>query len=584
MERRLAAIFAADVAGYSRLMEQDEIGTLRTLTAHRKVMDHLIAEHGGRIANTAGDSVLAEFPSVVDAVQCAVAVQEKLWEASASLGDEPRLQFRIGVHVGDVMIKGGDLLGGGVNITARIQALAQPGGICISGDAHAHVRKAIPLTFTDCGQQHLKNINEPVRVYAIAAPGVADRLTQGVIPRIALPDKPSIAVLPFTNMSTASEQEYFADGIVEDIITALSHFPRLFVIARNSTFTYKGRAIDIRAVGRELGVRYVLEGSIRTAGGRLRITGQLIDAETGVHLWADRFEGVLEEVFEFQDEVTRNVVGAIMPSVTAAEIERTQRKRPESLDAYDLYLRALPAIREMTLAGNNQALALVHQALKINPRYSVMAGLGAWIYTLRIAQGWCTNPEAERSQALDLARQAIANGQNDADALSMAGYTLGFLGERLREGLAAVDRAINLNPNSALSYANAGWLKAYLGRADQAIADFERSIRLSPRDPSLFRAEAGLCFAFLLEGNLERSIDTGRSALFSNPNFTPTHRALASTLGHAGKLDEAKQVVDALLQLVPGLTVSSFAQQTLFRYSGKLEVILEGLRRAGLPP
>jgi adenylate cyclase len=305
VERRLAAIFAADVAGYSRLVSQDEAGTLRTLAAAREVMDGLIRDHGGRIANTAGDSVLAEFPSAVDAVQCAVAVQEKLAEASAGEPEDRRLQFRVGVHVGDVVVRGGDLLGEGVNVAARLEGLAEPGRIAISGAAHGYVRKALPLAYTDLGEQHVKGIDEPVRAYAVEAAIVelGEPSTRRSKP-LPLPDRPSIAVLPFTNLSGDPEQDYFCDGLVEDIITALSHVPRLFVVARNSTFTYKGRAVDVRTVGQELGVRYVLEGSVRRSGDRLRLTGQLIDAGDGTHLWAERFDGRFEDIFDLQDDMT----------------------------------------------------------------------------------------------------------------------------------------------------------------------------------------------------------------------------------------------------------------------------------------
>lgn len=396
-------------------------------------------------------------------------------------------------------------------------------------------------------------------------------------------ERPSIAVLPFTNLGSDREQEYFADGIVEDITTALGHFRRVFVIARNSAFTYKGRAVDVRDVGRDLGVRYVLEGSIRKAGQRLRITAQLIEAETGIQLWADRLEGMLDDVFGFQDEVTKSVIGAIAPRVMAAEVERARRKRSESLDAYDLYLRALPAIREMTIEGNDLALALVDRALRMDPNYAVMAGLGAWAYTLRGAQNWSVDTAGERQKGLDLARRAIAKGQDDSEALSMAGYTLGFLGEQLHEGLHAISRAISLNPNSSLAYANSGWLKSYLGETKEGILDFEEALRLSPREPTSFRIEAGLCFALILEGDLMRAIAAGRSAVEGNLNFAPAHRALAAALALSGRHEEARQVVGRLLRLVPNLTVTSFARQTLFRHSGKLALILEGLRRSGLP-
>src|SRR5215208_2518701 len=445
IERRLAAIFAADVAGYSRLMSQDEIGTLRTLTAHREIMDGLIAEHGGRIANTAGDSVLAEFPSAVDAVQCAVAVQEKLAEDNAGVPEDRRLQFRIGVHVGDVVVRGGDLLGDGVNVAARLEALAEPGGIAISGAAHGYVRKALPLTYTDLGEQHVKNIDEPIRTYAVGAAVALPASTASVLKPLPLPDKPSIAVLPFTNMSGDPEQEYFADGIVEDIITALSRFKWLSVIARNSSFTYKGRAVDVKQVGRELGVRYVLEGSVRKAATRLRIAGQLIEASTGAHLWADRFEGDLEQVFELQDQVTSSVVGAIAPKLQQAEMERASRKPTESLDAYDTLLRGIAVAGEVTAsevtqAQYEEALRLFYRAIELDPSYATAFAWAAQCYAVRKVNGWMANPEREMAEACRLARRAIDLGHDDAVALCLAGWTIGYVGRDLRAGATLTER------------------------------------------------------------------------------------------------------------------------------------------------
>ena len=335
--RRLVAVFAADVEGYSRLMGADEVATLKGLTERRAILDRFIGEHRGRIANTAGDSVLAEFGSAVDAVQCAVEAQEAFAKANTGLSPERHLNFRIGIHVGDIMVKAGDLFGDGVNIAARLQTIASAGGVCISGAAHDHVRKILPYVFVDLGAQHVKNIEDPVRAFAMGSPGNAGTAAPGSSGRqhasslrdanepLPLPDKPSIAVLPFQNMSGDPEQEYFADGVVEEIITALSRFQHLFVIARNSSFTYKGKSVGVKQIGRELGVRYVLEGSVRKAASRVRITGQLIDASTGAHLWADRFEGGLEDIFDLQDKVTASVVGAVAPKVELAEIERAQR-------------------------------------------------------------------------------------------------------------------------------------------------------------------------------------------------------------------------------------------------------------------
>jgi len=355
ISRRLVAVFAADVEGYSRLMGADEVGTLKGLTERRAILDGIIGEHGGRIANTAGDSVLAEFGSAADAVQCAVEAQTALAEANASLAPERRISFRIGVHIGDVLIRAGDMFGDGVNIAARLQSVAKPGSVCISGATYDQVRKTLPMTFVDLGVQHVKNIQEPIRAYQVGSPcetreaapaRVAD--TESPPP---LPDRPSIAVLPFENMSGDPEQEYFADGMVEEIITALSRFKSLFVIARNSSFTFKGKAVDIKEVGRRLGVRYVLEGSVRKASGKVRITGQLIDTVTGAHIWADRFERDLTDIFALQDDVTVAVVAAIQPKLLQTEIGMAARRRPENLTAYDFYLRALPQFYLATREG-----------------------------------------------------------------------------------------------------------------------------------------------------------------------------------------------------------------------------------------
>src|ERR1700738_752917 len=369
VSRRLVAIFAADVEGYSRLMGADEVGTLWDLTERRAILDKFISDHRGRIANTAGDSVLAEFASAVDARQCAVEAQAALAGANATLSPERHINFRIGIHVGDVMVKGGDLFGDGVNIAARLQAIASAGGTCISSVAYDQVRKILPLAFTDLGAQQVKNIEESVRAYVVTSKGAATAHTAsfaaapGSNSPLPLPDRPSIAVLPFQNMSGDPEQDYFADGIVEDIITALSRFKSLFVIARNSSFTFKGKAVDIKKVGQELGVRYVLEGSIRKAGGRVRITGQLIDAASGAHLWADKFDGSLEDVFDLQDRITMSVVAAIAPKLDQAEIERSRRKPTEKLDAYDYYLRGLAVVEGATKDENEGALRLFYKAI-----------------------------------------------------------------------------------------------------------------------------------------------------------------------------------------------------------------------------
>ena len=455
--RKLAAIFAADVAGYSRLMGLDEIGTLRLLTAHREIMDALITEHGGRIANTAGDSLMAEFPSAVDAVQCATQVQVRLAQANEGLPAERRLEFRIGVHVGDVMIRGADLFGDGVNIAARLQSLAKPGGVCISGAVHDHVRKVLPLRSTELGPQTVKNIDEPVRAHLVwsgETPEDDAALDAGRPKPLPLPDKPSIAVLPFTNMSGDPEQEYFADGLVEDIITALSRVRSFFVIARNSSFTYKGRAVDVRQVSRELGVRYVLEGSIRKAGSRIRIVGQLVDATTGHHVWADRFDGDTSDIFELQDKVTESVVGAVEPSIRLEEIRQARIKPTSYITAYDLYLRALPRFYSMTCEGFADVRRLTNEALSIDPDFTLAKALGAYIRSISVSQCW-HEPDDVRV-AVRMAREVLAEARDDPTSLRFAAQVLAYSAKDYERALNAIERSLQLNPNSAQGHTSGG--------------------------------------------------------------------------------------------------------------------------------
>ncbi len=456
-KRRLAAIFAADVEGYSRLMGADEVATLDALTARREILDGLIATHGGRIANTAGDSVLAEFGSAVDAVRCAMEAQGALAQANSTLPESRRINFRMGVHVGDVMVRAGDLFGDGVNIAARLQTLARAGGLCVSSVTYDQVRKILPLSFADLGVQTVKNIEEPIRAYEVraqgelASSGFEDLSSLGDRKPLALPDKPSIAVLPFQNMSGDPEQEYFADGMVEEIITALSRFKSLFVIARNSSFTFKGRAVDIKEVGRRLGVRYVLEGSVRKASGKVRITGQLVDAVTGAHIWADRFERDLTDVFALQDEVTVAVVSAIQPKLLQTEIALATRRRPENLTAYDFYLRALPQFYQTTREGLADAIRLAHRALELEPRFGLVAALAGLCRMQNVIFGHAVDPQFERKEAVRLSRLALSIDDSDPDTLTMAAVTSAYMVGDSESEIEMADRAVALNPNSFLT-------------------------------------------------------------------------------------------------------------------------------------
>jgi TolB-like protein len=448
VERRLAAVLMADVAGYSRLMGKDEEGTLAALKViRRQVVDSKITEHRGHIVKTTGDGLLVEFASVVDAVRCAVEWQRAMAVRNRDVANERRIEFRIGINLGDIIGDEHDIYGDGVNIAARLEGLAEPGGICVSRVVHDQVRDKVDLGFDDLGEQQVKNIVRPLHVFRLAAGGRP--VTKAPLP---LPDKPSLAVLPFQNMSGDPGQEYFADGMVEEITTAISRLPWLFVIARNSSFTYKGRAVDVKQVARELGVRYVLEGSVRKAGNRVRITGQLIDTASGAHIWADRFDGTLDDIFELQDQVASSVVGAIEPRLRLAEIERATRKPTENLDAYDLYLRGLAEFHKFTENGMARAVVLLRRALEIDPGYAPAAAMIGLSYQFQRARGWKPLLGAEVEEAARLARQAIDTGKGDPDALWMAGIVLlTSAGETANAGN-AIDRALALNPNSAYAW------------------------------------------------------------------------------------------------------------------------------------
>jgi len=460
--RRLAAIVAADVAGYSRLMGLDEVGTARTLREHRKVTDALVAKHGGRLVKTTGDGVLLEFPSVVDAVECAVAVQAVMAQRNEGVPQNRRMLFRIGINLGDILIEGDDILGDGVNVAARLEGIAEPGGICISASAYDQVHGKVLVEFDDLGEQRLKNIDRLVRIYATKSSGHLGKAASVVFSHpealkpLPLPDKPSIAVLPFQNMSGDPEQEYLSDGIVEDIITALSRFKSLFVIARNSSFTYKGKLVDVKQVGRELGVRYVLEGSVRKAGARVRITGQLIEAATGSHIWAQKIDGQLEDMFDLQDQVTRSVVGAIVPSLMQAEIDVANRKPPNTWSCYDRYLRGNALLFQFSPATLEKAKEEYRQALSLDPAFPpALATLSTCYVVQRFIYGQDLG-EGELVKSLELSARAAELAPYDGMVLSLCALTDTFFSDDLEKAAILAERAVSLNPNISLAWAVLG--------------------------------------------------------------------------------------------------------------------------------
>ena len=588
VDRRLAAIFAGDIAGYSRLMGADEEGTLRQLKAHRKeLVDPKITEHRGRIVKTTGDGMLVEFVSVVDAVRCAVDIQRGMAERNAGVPSDERIEFRIGINVGDIIFDGDDIFGDGVNVAARLEALADPGGIMVSGVVHDQVRDKLSFGFEDLGEQAVKNIARPVGVHRVqlaeqVAPGKSATVAGKMMER-TVSDRPSLAVLPFANMSGDAEQEYFADGITEDIITALSKLRWFFVIARNSSFIYKGKAVDVKRVARELGVRYVLEGSVRKSGNRVRITAQLIDAATGNHIWAEHYDGELNDIFDLQDQVTTRVVGAIAPKLEQVEIERAKRKPTESLDAYDHYLRGMASLHQWTKESSDEALRLFYRAFELDPGFASAYGMAAWCFVLRKANRWMADPAQEIAEAARLARRAVDLGADDATALSVAGYALVFVAHDLDNGSAILDRALALNPNHAGALINSGWTKAFLGEPDTAIKHVTDAMRLSPLDPMSFRTLGAVALAHFVAGRYDEASLWAEKALGERANFLPAIRELAASRALAGRSSEAQAAMARLREIAPAMRVSTVKEWQPFRRPDDLARLEEGLRKAGLP-
>jgi len=583
VERRLTAILAADVAGYSRLMGADEEGTLAQLKAHRRALvDPKINEHRGRIVKTTGDGMLVEFASVVDALRCAVEVQRGMLERNAEVPREKRIEFRVGIHQGDIIIDGGDIFGDGVNVAARLEGLAEPGGICVSARVQEDAQGKLDIPFEDIGEQQLKNIVRPIRVYRVKSGQLVPNAAVITQPALPLPDKPSIAVLPFQNMSGDSEQDYLADGVVEEIITALSRFRELFVIARNSSFTYKGRAVDVKQVGRELGVRYVLEGSVRKAPNRIRITVQLIEAISGIHLWADRIEGTVGDIFELQDQVTENVIGAIAPKIEQAEFERTKRKPTDRLDAYDCYLRAMMYFYKWTSESISEALRLFYRAIELDPNFASAHGLAAWCYVRRRLSGWMKDPLREMPELERLARRAAELANGDAVALYSAGWALVQVSGSAEAGGAMIDQALTLNPNMTGAWTVGGWTKIFLGEPDTASEYFARAIRLNPLDPLIPRMHTGIAAAQFLSGRYKEAALSAQSALRQHPNDLPLLRVAAASYALAGQIADAQKIIARVCQLDPGLRLSRVAELAPCRRPEDVSRYVDGLRKAGL--
>jgi TolB-like protein/class 3 adenylate cyclase/Flp pilus assembly protein TadD len=582
LPRKLAAILYADVAGYSRLTGEDEDATHRRLSEYLDLISATVEGHRGRVMHYAGDAVLAMFDAVVDAVSCATEIQNKLRERNQELPNGRKVQFRIGVNSGDDIEDRGDIYGDGVNVAARLESLADPGGICISESIRTAVGKKLDLDYEFMGEQEVKNIEDPVRAYRVVMEAEEQsKVASTETPTLELPDKPSIAVLPFDNLSDDLSQEYFADGMVEEIITALSRYRWFFVIARNSTFAYKGKTVDPKQVGKELGVRYIMAGSVRRAGQRVRITAQLTDAATGNSIWAEHYDGTLEDVFDLQDRISESVAGIIEPNLLQQEGNRAQRELPENLDAYDCYLRALQHDYSVTKDDSAAGVQLLRQAIKMDPNYPVAKSLLARLCVHRVSNGWSEAREKDEAEAVQLAREAVALARDDPTVLAQAGFALGFAGE-LEEANALLDRSLALNPNSSRAWTFGGFVSMFSGSPETAIERFHRATRLSPLDPAAWSYFYGLGLSHLILGNDEHAIEWAEKSLRERRGYPGALRVLAAANAHLGRPEAAQIARKRLSGVTADQSISELRQFRGFQ-APIYERYYNGLSKAGFP-
>ncbi len=590
LPRKLAAILYADVAGYSRLTGEDEDATHRALSEYLDLISLTIEAHHGQVMHYAGDAVLAKFDAVIDAMSSAVAVQDELEARNRQLSEQRKLQFRIGINLGDVIEDRGDIYGDGVNVAARLEGLAEPGGICISESVRTAIGNKLPLSFEFMGEQSVKNIAEPVRSYRVITKTASDARTADNSandskepPEPEPSDKPSIAVLPFTNMSADPEQEYFSDGVTEDIITALSNVRSFFVIARNSTFTYKGKSVDVKDVGRQLGVRYVMEGSVRKAGNRVRVTAQLLDAGSGKHIWADKYDGALDDIFDLQDQITSTVIGAIEPRLQRAEFERVKHKRPDSLDAYDFVLRGLASMNKLTPEDTAEGLHQFRLAIERDPNYGRAYACASWCYRRHVQISGMTLSEEDRNESIRLTDAALKADDTDPYVLWQAGLTAGLLENDLDAATALVDRSLAINPNAVRAWASSGLLRNILADTSTAIEHAERAMRLSPLDTAMWVLYSVLAIAHMQEQRYEDAASWARKSIRQHRHNLPAYHVLAASCTQLDRLDEAKKTIQQLLELDPELTITRLQEIFPVANYKNLDSFLDGLRRAGLP-
>ncbi len=584
VERKLTAILAADVVGYSRLMEADEAGTLAQMKTHRRELwTPLIEKYSGRVVGTAGDSILVEFASAVAAVECSADMQRGMVERNADLPEERRMLLRVGVNIGEVIVDEDDIYGDGVNVAARLQELAEPGGIAISGNVHEQVQGKLDDAFEDAGRHEVKNIARPIQVWRWAA-GTAETVsaTLGSSEPLPLPEQPSLAVLPFDNMSGDQEQEYFTDGIVEDIITELSKYSWLLVIARNTTFTFKGASVDIKEVGRQLGVHYVMEGSVRKSGNRVRITAQLVDARSGTHVWAERYDRELADVFAVQDEITQNVAGAIQPELISAEVDRARRKPPESMAAWDYAVRGRWHVLRLTKEDNAEAQSLLREGLELYPDHVPILAFLSYSLIAGVIFGWSSDPVGWLTEAKELAQRAASLDENDVWVQCALGLGQ-FTAKQPDKAIGHYRKAIELNPSFALGHGYLALQLAFVGEPDEAIDEAETAIRLSPRDPELFHFFVAIGTAHFVAGRYDEAVAWAEKSVRARPSVPGPLRLLTTSLAHLDRTDEAREVFKRVLEITPHVSATGIRSAIHFGKSEDLQRYIDGMSKAGLP-
>ncbi len=582
-KRKLAAILSADVEGYSRLMDDNEEATIRTLTAYRSAITDHVQQYRGRVVDTPGDNILADFTSVVDAVNCAVEIQRELAERNEELPNNNKMQFRIGVNVGDVVDEGGRIYGDGVNIAARVESIAEAGGICISGRAYDQVANKLGLEYENLGEHKVKNIRTPIRIYrVIMGTDLLEKFASEEHAALPLPDKPSIAILPFNNMSGDSEQEYFSDGITEDIITALSRSPWLFVIGRNSSFSYRGAMVDVKQVSRELGVRYILEGSVRKAGNRVRVTAQLIDGTMGNHVWAEKYDGELEDIFDLQDQITHQIVATLHTQIQMYVGENTKQAKRPDIVTWDLLARGLKLFYGLTKESLATAEKISRIATAAAPTSCDAHWMLAGVLFHQVWMGHTSDNDVVISEAYKLAKTATSLDDYNEYAHWILGL-IQFIRRKHDEAIAEFKRAIELNPNCSLAYGSLGTVLSFSGQLDESIRNNEIAIRSNPKDPSIFFRYSGIAMAHHMAGRYSEATHWARKSIHRKPNWRIGHAVLAASFAQLNQSEEAKEAADNYLENIPNETISALRKVLSFKNPDDVHRIEKGLRMAGLP-